>query len=419
MATHEASFGGQGLTTEAALDEAVREGLLEETHFVDIKRQLNSGPKANKELARDLAQFAIDSGNLVFGVDEQDDSTPQLTPLALAGLAERIEQVARTIPDPPLAVTCTAIPSAADPTTGYLWVHVPASGIGPHMVDSIYYGRGDKTRTRLSDSEVRRHHRLREIADDQIVLELDNYIARDPVPPDERQQAHLFVVAVPTTPRAEMLVDLAEGARRHEIATGLVTRGVDAVPLGSSFSPNIGETTGTFTYRADGIAFSYGLSANRSLDIDRHNSENAIEVEISDEGTVRVMTTRFSDEDRGGQQVLFEIMLPVLARQTISIAAEVADHASYGGGWLLGVAATGIAGLPAHLSGRWVLGRHAVGTDQDEYRQTTSCSTAELGSHPHDVAARLAGRFVRSLGLTDLDEVQELLNSPVEHAPPA
>jgi hypothetical protein len=43
--------------------------LLEEVH-IDIKREIPSGRGANRELARDLASFAIDGGLYIIGVDE-------------------------------------------------------------------------------------------------------------------------------------------------------------------------------------------------------------------------------------------------------------------------------------------------------------------------------------------------------------
>jgi hypothetical protein len=92
-------------TSETALQEALQGGLLDESHNLELKRTLGTGRSANKELARDLAQFGIDGGTVVFGVDEGSDGEPPiLTPVPLHGLAERIEQVARS--DPRSAAPC-------------------------------------------------------------------------------------------------------------------------------------------------------------------------------------------------------------------------------------------------------------------------------------------------------------------------
>ena len=45
---------------ETDLSAAAQRGLLEETHYLDVKREISAGRGANKELARDLASFAVD-----------------------------------------------------------------------------------------------------------------------------------------------------------------------------------------------------------------------------------------------------------------------------------------------------------------------------------------------------------------------
>jgi hypothetical protein len=108
-------------TSEDQLRDALDQGILTEQHTLDFKRELPSSKGANKELARDLAQFAIDGGVLIIGVDDN----AQLTPVDLQGLRERIDQVARDLVDEPLHVRIDTIPTAVDPATGYLLVTVP------------------------------------------------------------------------------------------------------------------------------------------------------------------------------------------------------------------------------------------------------------------------------------------------------
>lgn len=165
---------------EADLQAALDGGLLRETHHVELKRQLNAGTKANRELARDLAQFAIDGGLVIVGVDEGvTEGSARLNPVQLAGLSERVELVARTVIDPPIPLACTAIPSLKEPSLGYLLIEVPATGMAPHMVDGVYYGRGDKTKYRLSDADVLRLHRGRQDSNATAQAVLDRYVARD------------------------------------------------------------------------------------------------------------------------------------------------------------------------------------------------------------------------------------------------
>src|SRR3989442_1354138 len=121
---------------EEEIAAAAATGLLEEGHYLDIKRELSSGKSVNKELARDLASFAVDGGRLIVGVDE-DTEPPSLHPVALAGLAERVEQVARSIVDQPLELRTDVVSASSQADRGYLVISVPVSPLAPHMVDHI------------------------------------------------------------------------------------------------------------------------------------------------------------------------------------------------------------------------------------------------------------------------------------------
>src|SRR5687767_234003 len=79
------------------------------------------------------------------------------------------------------------------------------------MVDGRYYGRGDKTKHALSDPEVVRLHERRRSADRDALALLQHEFDRDPIPADQRRQAHLFLVAQPLAGPADMLMELASG----------------------------------------------------------------------------------------------------------------------------------------------------------------------------------------------------------------
>ncbi|WP_143104924.1 hypothetical protein [Amycolatopsis regifaucium] len=74
--------------SEADLQSAIDSGILEETHWMDLKREINSGKSANRELARDLASFALDGGTLLVGIEETASGLT-LVPQELDGLAGR------------------------------------------------------------------------------------------------------------------------------------------------------------------------------------------------------------------------------------------------------------------------------------------------------------------------------------------
>lgn len=78
--------------TEADLQAAIDGGLLDETHYLDLK-EAPSSKGDNKELARDLASFAVDGGTLLVGIKEDKETrTFELAPQPLNGLPEKVEQ---------------------------------------------------------------------------------------------------------------------------------------------------------------------------------------------------------------------------------------------------------------------------------------------------------------------------------------
>ena len=165
--------------SEEELERAIAHGL-EETHHLELKRQLGDGGPANVELARDLAALAVDGGVLLIGVDEGNEKQPpRLNPVRLSGLAERIEQVAGTRIDEPIVyLQFRVIRSAANAAVGYLAVMVPESSQAPHMVDERYYGRGDRTKRVLTNDEVSRLHAERDREESAIFEALTLYMSR-------------------------------------------------------------------------------------------------------------------------------------------------------------------------------------------------------------------------------------------------
>jgi hypothetical protein len=212
--------------TEADIRQAVADGILEESHWWDAKREISLSKGANRRLAADLAAFAIDGGSLLIGLEEDKTTgTFSPTPGPVPGMPERIGAVAATAVDPPLYVVVTPIPAEAPSddegsSRGYLLIEVPPSARAPHQVDGVYYGRGDKQNIRLSDAEVQRHHALRESLTDRGRALLAAEIARDPLPWGQRNTGHIYLVADPLTAAP----NLATPFLRHEDARDWVWR---------------------------------------------------------------------------------------------------------------------------------------------------------------------------------------------------
>jgi hypothetical protein len=241
---------------------------------VDFKRELSRGSGANKEHARDMAQFAIDGGVLVVGVDDNDKTRPpQLTPVDLDGLPERVDQIARSLVDEPLHVRIQVLEAAGQPGKGYLLVVVPPSPSAPHQVAGRYYGRGDTTKSVLSDAEVQRLHQLalRRQRDAEDLL--DEEVRQDPWPPAPRGHAHLFGVAQPVSARPDLLQQvLKDPPGWHGFIHGRIRGGTAGQPLRDEWSPDLPRASDV-SRRARGWALSSGIDPGRRVRLPDSNVE--------------------------------------------------------------------------------------------------------------------------------------------------
>lgn len=405
--------------SEGELSGAIAAGLLQETHFLELKQEIPNGPGANKELARDLSSLAIDGGTLIVGIAEQDEDLV-LHPVTLAGLPERIEQVSRSLVDPPIALSVTTIPSSENAALGYVAVSVHPSLLAPHMVDHRYYGRGDKTKYQLSDGEVVRLHEARAQSQSDAEVILDWLIARDPVPTEIRQHAHFFFVARPTRPRSRLTVDLVRRPDYWDGFRGLLDRAAGSVPASSGRAPTpLTHMTTAPARRSDGIALtSSSLTQDRRLREDGFDPESITEVELSEEGEVRIFLGELSRHrppsfgDEAGEEVVFDEWVPELVRQGIAVANHVGQDFDYRGPWLIAVAMTGIAGLVTASSvGNLRREPHRLESTANDYRMWLPASADDLAKRPGTLTGDLIGRFLRSTGIERV-HLDGLLSDP-------
>jgi hypothetical protein len=385
--------------TESDLQSALDQGLLGESHYTDFKRELSTGKSANRELARDLASFGVDGGTLVVGVEENRDGSFSLCPEPLHGLAERVEQVALSIPDPPLPVYTATIPSDANPDVGYLFVHVPPSPAAPHMVDHRYFGRGDKTKHHLADAEVRRLHSLRRLAEADTLALLNTEFDRDPVPVERRRQSHLFLLAEPVTSRPEMLLSLVSG-REWPQRMVLFTRGalLGQPTSNLEFAPDLLSATAAARRGAGAALTSYDLTADRRLR-DDSSDEDAVELEIHEDGGIRIFMSRLSDQmTHPDEQVVFDAGAVMYVRHLIALVLAAADQAGYAGNWALAVGATNLRGRRSYESRKGWDATDGPRFGEDTYQRAAVASHAQLLGTPGHVTSQLLARLLRALG---------------------
>jgi hypothetical protein len=388
--------------SEAELLEAFRDGTLEERNWCDVKRELDS----NVELARDLASFSVDGGIVVVGIDEKSPGSP-LSPVPLKGLCERIEQIARMRVDPPLQVTCTPVSSGTDDGSGYLIVRVPASALAPHQVQGIYYGRGDKTKIRLSDAEVARLHRRREEWNQDAGDLLDRHVAADPFA-DAQAYPHVFFVARPVAGWSEMCLDLAGGAEWRGRLRALVNGiGLDESLRAVRARMFPGQPADTFlgALRQQGKTERGAVLSNRPLPVTAlaGDGQHTTTLEISEDGELRFLHVGAGGprEFNGIQYTgLYLEAVALIVRDMLTLARKVSDHSGHVAMWELGLAVTGIGGARAVTSNPRVFIDTYHQYPGSAYRRTARATVLDLEKAPGAVTGRLAGLLYRTLDIT-------------------
>lgn len=384
-------------STEDELRSTIDARGLEETHFFEVKELLPATPAGRKELARDLAQFSIDGGVLLIGVAEAEGQPGwSLAPTPLQGLSERIDQIARSTIDPPLTIRVSQFRATADDGTGYVVVEVPASPAAPHMVDGRYYGRGDKARYQLSDSEVERLHAARRTLLDEAGRLLDEEIARDPYPAELRRHGHLYLVAQPLRAAPDLAHELIDNGDVHRL---LQFSGELLVERSLRQWAPAPASAGSFSRRAEGVAqSSHELAGPRQvLDAETaaRREQSSVDLELRDDGGLRMFIGRATDSRQGDLMILDGLALAYASR-IVECARSVAFQTGYYGPWLLGIAADGLAGGRSAGDQRFYSDRPAYSANT--YRQTTTAEYFELDQQPGAIVNRLIGKLLRGLG---------------------
>lgn len=375
---------------EAGLRDAFDQGLLDESHVMDLKRELSSGKSANDELARDLASFAVDGGQLVLGVDEKSG----LYPIPLAGLAERVEQVGRSLVDEPLQLEFQTIPTATDPANGYLIVVVPASPRAPHMVRGRYWGRGDKTKHQLGDAEVERLMARRSewgvAAVNKARAWFRNY-------PALRQHVRgkdfgsLFVYAAPVPLRERACLDLVKRGSLSNLAT--------ATRPGVPIDPDVGSAV-IHTAMAGGYAMrteeTHKLYVSSGSMVD--NPERLLELQLTDDGEVRVHCGRaVVFEDLGGGRVREDQIIGMTYR-AVQLAAAAGEEMNHAGFWDLVVFIDSLWGGYSSELSSGMPGPGGPAYSESEYEQMRRVNQSEMRDRPRRVVEELLSPLLRGLG---------------------
>jgi hypothetical protein len=391
---------------EVDLLRAFNEGMLEERSWCDLKRKVENTKNGNKELARDLASFAIDGGTLIIGLDEAEPGGNPLHPVVLAGLPERVEQIALNRIDPPLVVSCTLVKSEADKSTGYLLIHVPASAMAPHQVGGVYYGRGDKTKRALPDPEVQRIFARRAEWTKGIEVELNAAVHSDPFT-ERSQHGHMFLVARPIGAWPNIFQDFVTGPawqanllnmKKLACEDSAVLQGLGAMyphepvdlPFSSMFTTRRTSNGAILTSRGVNMSYNNPVEAG-TLDFEVYEDGR---VRFFYGGAVRNAQGKEPNSTREPRANLLALVLAV--RAFIETLNGMSGAVSYAAMWDIGLSITDLKGAYG------IVVNNSFGASAPEtwsgglYERTTRTSVAELGKMPALPTERLVGRLLRA-----------------------
>jgi hypothetical protein len=213
---------------------------------------------------------------------------------------------------------------------------VPASPEAPHIVDGVYYGRGERTRKRLSDPEVVRLHERRRGSAPLLSAALEDEVTRDHLGPEQRRNGHLWVAAVPLTAQHELAVPLlaseAPGLLLAAIARvdNLVPRHFrdHAPPVGYlSVSRRVVGGRAVSSYVAAGPGRSMHVGAGGA-----DGEQNLVDLTVREDGQVRLTMGRATALRQDRLLVLDGLVYAWVIR-VAGMTGFVATETGYRGSW--------------------------------------------------------------------------------------
>lgn len=373
-------------------------GLLDETHWVELKQDLPPANKgANTELARDLASLAVDGGLFVVGVEDKSAHAGTVTGANLTGLAQRVDAVARSRIDPPLALRAHEFEDPTRPGYGVLLVEVPPSGQAPHMVDHVYYGRDNRGKATLRDAEVRQIIERRRLARVDTSALLQDLADHDPVASDDRVNGHLYLVAHPTTGRDDALLELLNNNPIQELGSA-VLRAVRARGPSYSFAPDL--TGGLWHRRSAGYTSTSGVRDSGEV-----REDSLVELTIREDGGLALLCGRGTTLQHPAglfsewkPPAVIPMVVIGLVYGALALAGDLADRQSgYQGQWQIGMRLDRLRGAVAADYTQGGMWGDVRGYDRDTYEQLTESTTVELVEHPESVTERLVAKLLRGL----------------------
>ena len=347
-----------------------------ETHYREFKEQL---PPRNERIARQLAGFAIDGGDIFFGVAERDNGF-QIVPLELDDLPEKIEHIAQARVDQPLLVVTRPLRDKSDSTRGVLWVSVPPSPQAPHQVDGTYYERGDKETRPMPDPAVERLIRSRRTTLEGIESSLRAAMAED----SDGNLAHIFVIAHPIGAAPDELYDAIGGMQGWR-----------------AFETDVAGLLGMSMIGAWGSG-RYTIGSQHHSDRARTGEGSYEELSFFNSGAVQWFSETGSFLDaRSNRQRLRPDEVIYSCLKVVQALRAIAKKVRHTRSWDIGIGVTRIKGLKGYLDQRhsFLFDLDHVPPFRDEdYVRVERVSYLQLEKKEWDIVRSLTHSFAEGCG---------------------
>lgn len=143
---------------------------------------------------------------------------------------------------------------------------------------------------------------------------------------------------------------------------------------------------------------SYGIDVGRRRKVEQGhtNKESDVELELRDNGGIRLYTSRLSDAINSDAQAVFEAMAVGFTHELIALVEAASVECGYFGSWSLAFGATHLRGsVSFKMSEGWRGGTETAPYSEDVYKAAALTSYAELSARPGDVADRLVSGLLR------------------------
>ncbi|MXX48234.1 MAG: ATP-binding protein [Chloroflexi bacterium] len=365
------------------LEERLSSGELRESRSMEFKQEL----PLNKALAKHIAGLAAEGGALVIGVEETPTGN-EIRPLDCKGTRERVEQIARDIPVPPVDIESYILDSEGT-GHGVLWIEIPVSPAMLHQVDGTYYERGDTQTRPMADSEVADRMRLRQGRYEAVRDNLDAALKREE-PGGTEWPGRTCIVARPIGASEDEFFGPTRASEEWKSFAYEVMQPSGMLPVIGNRYWGILKTRNEMA--RDSLAWSHALFGYR-------------DIEVQETGAFCLLS--YCRDWLPDRTEVIQASSAVLAcREALFLIEEVQRRTGQRRMWDLAFCVSMVEGFRARKrTEQWQFGNRFVPKiPRDHYRMIlTGVSTQQLTERPRSVIEQLAGRFIAECGL-DFDE---------------